>query len=368
MTDRLSQLLHQEATHIPTPAVPDPATLALDGQRLRRRRQVTNGVAVAAAVAVVAVGSAAVWQGLTDERSPDVAAEIPRDAVVYGWRDQVHIDDLTVSVPGSVTDVDLTARGVLVTSQVPDRLTLVRADGTSMDLGAPPDPSEVVTDPGSEVFVYTETQAGELVLVVRDLESGDVVQELPVDRQPGRPGLSFDDGTVYLGYGREGIVALDLASGDSSPLGLATSGLPAVRDGRAVVSDLGMSSTYRVVDVATGETLLAFLGRGLQDGSLSPDTRWIVAVRLTMGSGLVPLDEESPPEVTVYDVMSGEKLVLDEADSGVGWAWTLAGELFRIDGDEVVRCDPASGSCARTPAPASVPDYGHPALPGVPSF
>lgn len=368
MTERLSQLLHQEATHIPTPAVPDPARLALDGRRLRRRRQVTNGIAAAAAVAVVAVGSAAVWQGVTDERQPDAAGEIPRDAVVYGWQDQVHIDDLTVSVPGRVTDVDLTARGVLVTSKVPDRLTLVRPDGTSVDLGAPPDPSSVATDPASEVFVHTEAQAGELVLVVRDLESGGVVQELPVDGQRGRPGLSFDDGTVYLGYGRDGIVALDLASGDSSPLGLATSGLPAVRDGRAVLSDLATSSTYRVVDVATGKALLTFPGQALQDASLSPDTRWIVAVRSTVGSGLVPLDEESPPEVTVYDVTSGEKVVLDQADSGVGWAWTLAGELFRIDGDEVVRCDPASGSCARTPAPASLPDYGHPALPGVPSF
>lgn len=368
MTDRLSQLLHQEATHIPTPAVPDPARLAIDGRRLRRRRQVTNGLAAAAAAAVVAVGSAAVWQGVTDERSPDVAAEIPRDAVVYGWEDQVHIDDLTVSVPGSVTDVDLTAQGALVTSQVPDRLTLVRTDGTSVDLGSPPDPSQVVTDPDSEVFVYTEMRAGELVLVVRALESGDVVQELPVDGQGGRPGLSFDGGTVYLSYGKDGIVALDLASGDRSRLHLTTSGLPAIQDGRAVLSDVSTSSDYRVVDIASGETLLTFPGQGLIDSSLSPDTRWIIAVRDTIGSGLVPLDEESPPEVTVYDITSGEQVVLDEVDSGAGWAWTLAGELFRIDGDEVVRCNPASGSCARTPAPASVPKYGNPALPGVPSF
>ena len=104
----------------------------------------------------------------------------------------------------------------------------------------------------------------------------------------------------------------------------------------------------------------------LVDTALSPDGRWLVTVRDTRGTRVVPLEEESPPEVTVHDVDSGEQVTLDQADSGTGWAWTSAGELYRVDGDEVVRCDPSSGSCERTPAPASVPDYGIPSLPGVP--
>lgn len=365
MTERLSQLLHDEARDLVAPR-PDTWRIIAEGRRLRRRRQVTTGLAAAVAVIVGAVGVTALLS--VDPPAPDPAT-IPADAVVYGWQDQVHVGDVSVTVPGNVTDVDRTASGVLVTSENPDTLTLVRPDGSTVNLGPTPEESSVATDPEADVYVHTRERDGELVLVVRDLDTGDVERELPLlgplGRSAARAGISLDDGTAYVGVDRRGIFTVDLATGVVRPLGFATSGLPAVRAGRAVV---GEGDSLRVVDVATGDVVLTVPTTRLVNASLSPDARRFLTVHDTRGTGGAPLAEESPPEVRVYDVDSGEKVVLDTADAGIAWAWTLAGDLYRIDGEDVVRCDPATGSCDRTPAPDPVPAYGDPAIPGTPSW
>jgi dipeptidyl aminopeptidase/acylaminoacyl peptidase len=238
-----------------------------------------------------------------------------------------------------------------------------------VDLGPTPDRSSVVTDPESDVYVHTEERGGGLVVVVRSLESGEIVQEVPAveqfGRNGGRAGLSYDDGTVYLGVNRQGVFALDLDTEEIIPLGFETSGLPAVREGHAVVGD---RDTFRVVDVATGDAALTVPAGRLVNASLSPDARWLLVARDTTGTAGVPLAEDSPPEVTVYEVGSGTKTVLDPGDSGLDWAWTLTGDLYRIDGEDVVRCDPVDGACDRTPAPDPVPAYGNPAIPGTPPW
>ena len=250
MTERLSQLLHEEATRLDVP-VPDHAGLALEGRRLRRRSHLRTGLSAAAAVAVVAVGSVAVWQAYVEDGRPDVAAELPRDAVIYGWEDQVHLDDVSVEVPGSVTGVDLTSRGVLVTSQNPATLTLVRYDGTSVDLGSAPELSPVETDPASAVYVHNEWREGTVVVVARDVETGEVVREVPTIRDAGRADtgapLTLDGDTVYLGLGRTGLLAVDLTTGDTREIDRVAPACPASRGavGWSVSSGRSSWSTSR---------------------------------------------------------------------------------------------------------------------------
>ena len=362
MTDRLSQLLHDEAAAL-RPAAPDARSVLSDGRRLRRRQRVVTGLASAAAVAVVAVGVTAVVEGLGDDRRPE-PAEIPRDAVIYGWRDQVHLGELAVTVPGRVNALDLTSHGLLVTSQTPDSLTLVHADGTTVDLGPRPG-GPVVTDPDAAVFVHTERGTGSgRVVVVRDVETGQRVQELPAPEELGdaRPGLSFDDGTVYLGTEPRGVFALDLASGDTVPLDLSTVGLPLVQAGRAVISDL---DSIKVVDLASGETLLDKSADVY--ASLSADGRWFVVAGTGAGDDAV-VDEDAPSRVEIYDLDTGGQRVQDEPYAGFAWGWTRLGHFCRVQDDSGDPVRPGHGHVRVDHRPRAGDGPGDGKLQGVPAF
>lgn len=363
MTDRLSQLLHEEAAQLPT-TTPDVASVTLAGRRLRRRERLATGLTTAAVLTLVVGAAAVVRQGLVDNE-PDVVS-LPRDVIVYGWQDMVHLDDVSVEVPGTVTAVDLTPSGVVVTTDTPDELILVRYDGSTLPLGPTSDESAVTTDPETDLFVHAVQRDDGVVVVVLDAKTGAVVRELPgTDRTGGgglRPAVVLDGDTLYLAQRREGMFAINVVSGDRRTVDRVVRSIPAVRGGRRVVGD---SRSYTVSDVETGELLLSVPSRAVADASLSYDGRWfLVSDQTRPRNG--PVDQFYPPYVTVYDLESGREVVLDEADSALGWGWNVAGELYRVDAGEVVRCDPATGVCDRSPAPEPLRKATIPSLPGMP--
>jgi hypothetical protein len=358
VTERLSQLLHEEAQHLDVPAPPDAGRVALDGRRLRRRRRLVRSLVAAAAVAVVATGSLGVSRLLPDGGRVGPTTGVAADAVVYGWQDTVVIGDRTVELPGTVRTLDLAAPGVLVTTRNPDAFWLVRPDGSTVDLGPASQGSAVATDPESEVFVEKFEPDGSTAVVVRDLETGEVRRVVSEADRVG--GIALDGGTAYLSIGPRAVLAVDVADGDTRRIaGSSSSGLPAVRGGRRL---LWRPDSLVVQGLADGEGLLTVEG-GVSEAALSHDGRWLVTVDRTRPDTELP-DEGAPSETTVHDVFTGESVVLEAP--GVGWSWTPAGTLYRVEGDEVVRCEPATGGCERDPAPEPLPGYGNAALPGMP--
>jgi hypothetical protein len=370
MTERLSQLLHDEASDLVPPA-PDAHRILADGRRLRRRHQVTSGLAAAAAVAVVAVVAAtAVLVG--PDRGPDTAS-IPRDAVVYGWQSEVHIGDRTVSVEGTVDRIDHTGAGLFVTTSTPDRLLLVRADGSRVDLGEAPTWSGSVptTSPRSDVYVQVEARDDTVVAVVRDLDTGRSVDEITVDppnRREGRlPLVDLDGDTLHLDFRKGRTVAVGLNGSTAGGESFAQlEYVNTVNGGRTIT---GNRDQFSVIDVFTGEDLLTVPTDGLVNSRLSPDGRWYVVLRRVDDGDPDGRASASGPDRTLsfrmsfYDVATGAEKTYDgEADAPGGWVWgwTRDGDLFWIDEGTLTRCEPGTGQCQD--ARLELPGYAGPAL------
>ncbi|QBR93960.1 hypothetical protein [Nocardioides euryhalodurans] len=364
MTERLSQLLHEEATHLASP-VPDPAPLAHAGRRLRRRRQVTTGVAVAASVVVVAGGS--VLLGLGDRGDREVQpVDVDRDAIVWGYGDTVHLDDVTASVPGTLLTLNHTSVGVLAVSTTadaelagPGRLTLVRYDGTTEDLGELEAGAHPATDPGRDVYVLAETRGPGRAVIVRDAQTGEVREELEVPGLDGaRPPMALDGDTLYVRAQPRRMLTVDLVSGEVAPAIRATYYSDATRD-RVVTGD---RRTFRVVDVGTGEELMSVPTAGtLLQAELSPDARFLRVVRAGESRG-VGYEYAASRTLEAWEVASGQPIDVDlgdaSADSG---GWTLSGDLYTLTDTGVVRCDVPEGTCEETRI-EDLPELAEPSL------
>lgn len=364
MTDRLSQLLHDEASDV-LPPTPDPARILAAGRRLRRRRRAATGLSATAAVALLAAAGTATL-ALVGDREPD-SAGIPPDAVVYGWQSEVHVDDETWSVDGTVDRIDHTAVGLLVTTSSPDRLVLLRGDGSRVDLGeAPGDTGPVpATSPVGEVIVEAEVREEQVVAVVRALEDGETVEELSVDPPPGWTGdvpfLDLDGDTLYLDFrGKAGTVALDLRTGDLDEAAAELEYVNTVSGGRTIIGD---RREFSVVDARTGEALLSVPTDGLVSSRLSPDGHWYAVVRPERAEETGELGGTVPHRMSFYDVATGAETSLErdiDPSAGAVWGWTLDGDVFWEEDSTLVRCDPATAACTRTPV--EVPPWGGPAM------
>ena len=366
MTERLSQLMHDEATRIPTPAVPDPARLAVAGRRLRRRRQVTNGLAVAASVAVLA-GTGFLLMDRSDSEPQPVDGN--GDAIVWGYDTEVHVGDATAEVPGTLLSLHQTSVGVLAVSTTEDasfagpaQLTLVRYDGTTADLGELEAGQAPVTDSARDVYVLAELRGTDRVVSVRDAATGELRDEFAVPGLGGsRPGMSLDGDTLYVRQALEKSTlfrSLDLTTGEVAPAPRAAIYYGGATDGRAVTGD---RRTFRVVDVASGEELMTFpTAETLVAAELSPDGRFLRVVRDAEGAS--PFDPSQPRELQVYEVATGELVPADigGADAAEG-GWTPSGDLYAFTETGVVRCEVPAGECTETTLDA-LPDLPEPEL------
>lgn len=355
MTDRLSQLLHEEAGHL-APPPPDPAAVLEQGRRMRRRDRLTTGLAglAVAAVVVTTAGFVALGGDATDAR--DAAPAAPGQAgtapPAYGVGSQIHLGDVVATVPDTVHSLHYTSLGVLVRSNPrngasdgsgPESLTLVRWDGSTTDLGTVPEGVGPATDPDQDVYVLAEERDGAMSAVVREVATGHVQTILRLPNLPSSywdvTPLALDGDTLYAGFRKE-TVAVDLETGEATPVDGLAGGLPDVQGGRTVVNDGG---AVTVRDVLTGEILLDVEAAEYAWGTLSPDGRFLQVV----------IDDMEPRPVRVYDVATGE---VQELPASYSWGWTADGDLFRVEGDTLSTCSADTGDCQEQPLDPPLPD------------
>lgn len=117
MADRLSTLLHDEASAIDVPS-PAAGKVIARGRRLRQRRRARNALAGAVAVALVAVGASVAARQLTgDDHAVSPAEQLgyeQRGAWAVG--DQVHVGDHVVAIPDVPRDHTVEVGGIGYTS------------------------------------------------------------------------------------------------------------------------------------------------------------------------------------------------------------------------------------------------------------
>lgn len=350
MTDRLSQLLHDEATHLSVPP-PDAAGTLAEGRRLRRRHRATTGLAVAAGVAVTGGGIAlALALGSNGDRDLQ-PADVNPDAIVWGYDSEVHLGDVAATVPGTVLSLDHTSVGVLAVSTTADaplggsgRLTLVRYDGTTEDLGELSPGERPVTDPAQDVYVLTDATASDLSLSVYDAETGEVRQQIDLpDLTDGRPAGLLSGDTLRLQLKPRAWYAVDLTTGDVARERGLEQAIAPVTAGRVVLFD---GRRYSVRDIASGTELMNVLaGPPVSGDLLSPDGQFLRMAQAPMGGTYSALTGGTG-DLSVYDVTTGEAVLADVGDEGtVAGGWTLGGELYQLTETSVIRCEVPSGTC-----------------------
>ena len=160
MTERLNQLLHAEADRLDVPPVAADAALSR-GRGLRRRRTFAKVGTAAAALVVVGGIMLVVTNGDDDDRAVEpatAAANVP----VFGSGSTVYLGDRDRDRSRHHPLFHYTSDGVLVRSNPndgasdgsgPESLTLVRYDGSTVDLGTIPEGVGPATDPNQPIYV-----------------------------------------------------------------------------------------------------------------------------------------------------------------------------------------------------------------------
>lgn len=361
MTERLTQLLLDEAQHLDIPPVPAAEALAR-GRRTRRRRTATIAGATVAVLAVAGgVGLVAIDGDDTQDRAADPAdASQVADVPVFGDRSTVYLGDLTATVPDTIHSFHYTSAGVLVRSNPndgasdgsgPESLTLVKYDGATVDLGTIPEGVGPATDPDEPVYALAEARGDGFAAVVRDATTGDAVAEVPLPQLPPSyspvPPLALDGDTLYAGFESE-TVAVDLTTGDSHVVSGMGGGIPTVLGGRTVT---GSDTSVNVLDAATGEELLSVDTKNYGYGTLSADGSYL---------SVSEMDEKTFENVTtVYDVDSGEPVNLGQLNGAQDLGWTAAGQPFAVENGTLTSCDLDAGSCASTAVPIKPDSFVH---------
>jgi hypothetical protein len=360
MTDRLSSLLHDEATALDVPAVPADRILA-QGRGLQRRRRTTTAVAGAvAAVLVAAIATTAVsaWRG-DDSIEPasrsDQAAYQQKGAWAVG--DEVHLGNHVVTVPYTA-ELRYTSLGVLVYTadlgatgdEKPFGATLVTPDGephavegTGLDdLAVPPG-----TDPAGPYIAYARPtdSPGHAELVVLDLRSGDetVVGEPFRSDHPERTTVTIDGDTLV--WADSHFHRLDWRTGDEGrfdPHGLVSPFFGTFPGGNYVAT--AHDAQRWQVRSAASQSLLLEVPVGGYDGAaqaayLSPDGKYL----------MVSAGEDG---ILVYAVATGASVLLGGGRGVTDYGWTpndqLVGKKYAAQASEVELCDPDSGRCRGT--------------------
>jgi hypothetical protein len=360
MTERLTSLLHEEATALDVPPPPADA-IASRGRGLRRRRRATTGLA-AVAVAVVVAGSAVGVAGLRDG-SPDRATQPATDpasgpayGVVLANGSRVAVGDGRATVPGTVHDLVFTSEGALVRSNEndgasdgsgPEALTLVRPDGSTVDLGTIAEGVGPATDPDQPLYALAEKDGDGFVAVVRDVRTGDEVGRVPLPDQPPSywdvPPLALDGDQVYVGYEKTAW-AVDWHDGEAEQVPGAQGGIPSISGGRLVTGD---RDSISVVDAASGAELMTQPLEGYGYGRLSPDGENLIIT--------IEDDQTFESRATLHSVDGGESLELPAAAGGWGWAWTGQGEAMSAGPGGITVCNVSEG-CRELSLPSGFGD------------
>lgn len=353
MTERLTQLLHDEADRLDVPPVAvEPAMTR--GRSLHRRRTVAMAGAAVAVVAVIG-GVALVATGGDDGRAADPAggsAATTANVPAFGTGSTVYLGDRTATVPDTVHSLHYTSAGVLVRSNPndgasdgsgPEALTLATYDGSTVDLGTIPEGVGPATDPDEAIYVLAEARGDGFVAVVRDATTGETVKEVSLPDMPPSywpvPPLALDGNDLYVGY-RSQTAVVDLTTGDSHVVEGMEGGAPNVYGGHAVTND---DKSVSVTDAATGQVLFSMETKSYAYGSLSPDGRYLRVSEMD-GTSI-------ENTVTIYDVATGRAVDLGPLASAADPGWTAAGDAFAVEDGTLTTCNLGSGECSTLQVP-----------------
>lgn len=347
MTERLSTLLHDEATALDVPP-PTAAAVLSRGRRLQRRRRTATWGAGLAALAVI--GGAAVTAsslGAADTATDDAPAVAQPGAgpafsigtTVYldGGRTRATVDDR------SIKSLYYTSAGLLVRhgnnpysdGGGPQRFSLVTPEGAVRPISVVTEETVAATDPEQPYLAYAETTGGTTEVVLRDLRDDTEVARvaLPSGLSWGgwpAPPVALSGDLVYVGTD-DTMRAVNWRTGEITEVDTVDPGYPDISGGRSVS---GGEQEVTVVDVATGDTLLDVPLDDFGFGTLSPDGHF-----LKVESGM-----DSGAGVDVYDVETGASVTI----KGEGFGWSPDSELFSVHGSRLSICEPTAGECTST--------------------
>lgn len=338
MTDRLAQLMHDEADRLPVP--PPPVELiAARGRRDRRRRTATTALAGIAAALVIGGATWGATQLFEDEEVQPISPN--GMGPVFSTGETAYVDGSPVQVRNGVEEFHYTADGVLLRllgqGTGTAALTFVSPDGDATSAGSVPGLARIATDPRSELVAVALIDEVRVTVELREAATGDLVKRLPLTGVEAGPrdgvAISLTLDAVFVNVYGERPQMIDIESGEVSTV----PEMPLAGD-RAVIPGPDFD-LFRVVDARTGAELLEIDPGVMAVVELSPDGRY---------ARVEPSDSRrDDPGVTTdfYDVASGDKVAIP------GWygdfGWTARGEPFIVDPleDSLTTCDPASGEC-----------------------
>lgn len=362
MTERLSDLLHDEALAVAVPPAPTGAILAR-GKQLRTRR-----VMGAAAGAVVGVTAAvALGWGVTGgsnlRLAPDPATASPIGP--SGWAVSVGStvvlgNGARAELPDKVKALYYTSAGTVVrTGEVaytdaPDSsYALVTDDGHVHSLGLQLGDRAPSTDPTLPYLAYAEKRGASggdsWNVVLRDVRTGREAVSIPVEGPFtwggwNAPPVALDGDHVYVALDHT-TLDVDWRTGTvGTAIHVAASFFPTVNAGRTVRVD-DSANTSEVVDVATGRQLLT---TSQDDGqlSLSPDGRRALLTSSALCDDSAHCVMEDP-ETEILDASTGARLATVELTTR-DFGWTPDGQLLKSENGDVELCSTTTGSCAST--------------------
>lgn len=357
MTDRLSDLLHDEARTIEVP-MPTAGSVISRGRSIRRRRRAGTLGAVAAVVAVaVAAATVRLGTGQDDAVSPaDQRAYEDRGA----WADgtELHVGRHVVQVP-DLDAIAYTSLGVLawashrlpVDAPLEDlRATtvLVRPDGDveTLDLPGLDRAARAVpaTDPATPYVAYLRPvdSLDSQEIVVADLDQGRVVAVSPEPlERPTALGMAFVGESVVV-WADGGPLSFDWRAGELGPWDTGDRAPTLGGSGPGGFLTASMSERWWRVVSPDNEVLLEVRSTaraGESEPHLSPDGRFLA----------VPTESGT---IRVYDVESGSSVDLPGQRLPSEHGWTPSGGLIGTDTGarpaEVDICDPVAGTCVST--------------------
>ncbi|WP_426247299.1 hypothetical protein [Nocardioides sp. LHG3406-4] len=349
MTERLSQLMHDEARGLDIPA-PPAAAIVTRGRRTRRRRRAVTGAAALAVVAVVA-GGAIVAGRLGDDTVRDLApAGAPGAGATFALGDTVYLDGgaLRATIDDlAVKSLYYTSAGILVRHGEndasdgggPQRFSLVTPTGEVRPVSVVTEGTVPGVDADQPYLAYAEIIDGTVEVVVHDVATDEEVARVPVndDYEGGwnAPPVAIEGDLVYVGTDSATSV-VDWRTGEVTTTDRVDGPFVQVSGGRSVVRRADDHAV--VLDVATGELLdMIEYATDYAEVDLSPDGRYALVTQEYDDPG------KEPTGTTVRTIGSGAEVTLGGAS--YGWGWTADGDLFRLTGDGVQVCAADTGEC-----------------------
>ncbi|HWM74683.1 MAG TPA: hypothetical protein VNQ53_13120 [Nocardioides sp.] len=349
MTERLNQLLHDEADRLEIPPVAAVDVLGR-GRVLRRRRRAGSFVLAAALVVLVGTGGVVAYDRLSRDSTPQLS-----DAAAYEqhgvWMADgaLHIGNNSVEIEGAINAVYYTAAGVVVrTGETGDdeidpqdgHLSLVRPDGSVSPLGPRLDDVEPGTSPDSPLIAFARPVGSDFEAVVWNVETDELVAAVPFDRPRvtwhgwAAPPVSLSGDHVYVSAERH-VLAVNFRTGASKPLAGSPGGRWEVIAGGNWADERSGEVVVRTLE---GQELLTVpVETNWAETALSPDGRFVVVAPESDGSA----GDATP---SLHDVTTGASRELPGDQGPLGW--TPDGHALQLSGDKVLSCTAIEQECS----------------------